>query len=976
MKQFRLICLLLLISPFLHAQSLISISSGEIEKGNTKTLRINASYTQFLTNPSATRIFLTDPSGIFKIEARSIKVIDNKTIDAVFLLPYTVPSDYYTLQVYNLAYGNYYLDKAIDVQSPKISPQIKTLTGVSVFQNNKLVLKVLGSRTHFVTSEVTNQITAASGTKELVFTVDSIKNDSVLWASVVVPSYYPTGSYNLTYNSSFDGEMQYSTAFEVVQNPDVPTITMVMPPQIYTGDTAKLKIAFQSKNPFNSASTTVRIVNAATDDMIYDSDVSIANDTIYASVFVPFGTTAGTYHVEVLEIDQNFDIISNNALQLITNPNSPTISSVSPITGTQGLTSILDIKSLNTNLLTTAGVSTVKLVNASNPNDEIYAANVNGLTDTELEATFNFKYYNTATKYNLVIQNSSEGVITLNNAFEVKVNSNIPQITSWTPTSCGADDASVIVSIVGTNSHFKDAASSLVFYLENDNMQIKHYLITPVASSRTNTEVDVEFRFTSDVTPGIYKLWYRNNLDDKVVKVNAFEIKPSANVALISSVTPNVAMKGDSVVVAVNGSNTMFSNKQCYEILFAHAETNEKIYATTVERVSDVLIKGTFPISFLNLEGIYHVTVNGLSDYSISADSVFTITKNTIIKSVTQLEMYPGETKSLEIVTENGTFVSGSVSLNVKNNGNTIAATNVKVLSANKLQADVTMPVNAVSGLYDVEVIQTGKRNLLAKEAFTVKECPVLSKPDAIAGDVKICKSTSNKTSYSVSPNANATVYEWNLEPASAGSLTGLGASVDVAWNDAFVGTAKLSVRYINTCNNGEWSDVLSINVAAKPIPLFTYKKVNETVTLTNTSTNATSYFWNLGDANVSTLKDLSHNYANGEWNVKLVASNEFCSDSLSQTISIATALTEVEQSSIKLYPNPSNGEFYVEQTNDAKLNFAEIVDIKGNVIYSQPLNWQNKTVKIEWKGAKSGYYILRVYSADRVAFVSRLLIQ
>jgi gliding motility-associated-like protein len=57
-------------------------------------------------------------------------------------------------------------------------------------------------------------------------------------------------------------------------------------------------------------------------------------------------------------------------------------------------------------------------------------------------------------------------------------------------------------------------------------------------------------------------------------------------------------------------------------------------------------------------------------------------------------------------------------------------------------------------------------------------------------------------------------------------------------------------------------------------------------VQTTNNSTNATSYSWNFGDGNTSTDVAPTNEYAsNGEYTASLVASNAFCSDSISVTV-------------------------------------------------------------------------------------------
>lgn len=70
--------------------------------------------------------------------------------------------------------------------------------------------------------------------------------------------------------------------------------------------------------------------------------------------------------------------------------------------------------------------------------------------------------------------------------------------------------------------------------------------------------------------------------------------------------------------------------------------------------------------------------------------------------------------------------------------------------------------------------------------------------------------------------------------------------------------------------------DTVYALVKPQPTPLFTYQVNGQTVTFTNTSLNATSFLWNLGDNQSSTAKDPVHTYLTpGVFLVNLAATNE-----------------------------------------------------------------------------------------------------
>jgi len=99
---------------------------------------------------------------------------------------------------------------------------------------------------------------------------------------------------------------------------------------------------------------------------------------------------------------------------------------------------------------------------------------------------------------------------------------------------------------------------------------------------------------------------------------------------------------------------------------------------------------------------------------------------------------------------------------------------------------------------------------------------------------------------------------------------------------------------------NGEIEDysITLFPAPAAPSINFTYSLAtvcNTTATFSNTTINATSYYWDFGDGNSSTLFQPTHVYtSSGTYTVKLIASNAFASDSISRLVTIQNALVPV----------------------------------------------------------------------------------
>ncbi len=125
-------------------------------------------------------------------------------------------------------------------------------------------------------------------------------------------------------------------------------------------------------------------------------------------------------------------------------------------------------------------------------------------------------------------------------------------------------------------------------------------------------------------------------------------------------------------------------------------------------------------------------------------------------------------------------------------------------------------------------------------------------------------------------------------------------------------------------------------------------------VTFTNTSQNGTSYLWEFGDGDLSTVKNPQHTYnAGGTYAVKLTANGAGGASSITKSITIQNAPTICNITNIKLTQMPfingaTGGDWDVADGPDV---FFTIENAAGNIVYSStrfddivpgnlPLSW------------------------------------
>jgi PKD repeat protein len=154
-------------------------------------------------------------------------------------------------------------------------------------------------------------------------------------------------------------------------------------------------------------------------------------------------------------------------------------------------------------------------------------------------------------------------------------------------------------------------------------------------------------------------------------------------------------------------------------------------------------------------------------------------------------------------------------------------------------------------------------------------------------------------------------------------------------------GTYNVTTTNSNACDGVGTSASTTVTVNAVPVAAGSVASVTgSVVTFTNSSTGATSYNWNFGDASNSTAAAPTHAYAtNGSYTVTLIATNAAgCSDTTTFNVSITVGVEEMENiSEVKVYPNPFANETTIEvnAATSEELSY-QIFDLTGKMFKAQ----------------------------------------
>ncbi|WP_111706996.1 PKD domain-containing protein [Lutibacter citreus] len=238
-----------------------------------------------------------------------------------------------------------------------------------------------------------------------------------------------------------------------------------------------------------------------------------------------------------------------------------------------------------------------------------------------------------------------------------------------------------------------------------------------------------------------------------------------------------------------------------------------------------------------------------------------------------------------------------------------------------------------------------------------------------ITGSSSVCQGQ-NTVSYSVPAISGATSYTWAYSGSGA-TISGTSNTLSINFSSSAT-SGNLTVYGENECGSGTTSANYVITVSENTTPTsncsYTVNPINNgEVTFTNTSTNATSYFWDFGDSNTSTAKNPTHTYSTtGTYFVKLTSTNSFGTNEKTISVIVDNNTLGIDDeilSTFLLYPNPvSSGAIKMNLPNEIEEFKITISSILGQELYgSKEKNRYNTIHSVDVSNYKSGIYFITV---------------
>lgn len=176
-------------------------------------------------------------------------------------------------------------------------------------------------------------------------------------------------------------------------------------------------------------------------------------------------------------------------------------------------------------------------------------------------------------------------------------------------------------------------------------------------------------------------------------------------------------------------------------------------------------------------------------------------------------------------------------------------------------------------------------------------------------------------------------------------------------------GTFDITIRDSDGC---EWSDTYVITTKGGLTANYSTKQVSNGVQFTDMSdSTAVSWNWDFGDGSSSTSQSPLHNFAfNGKYIICLIASDRFgCSDTICDTLDVATSLWEAFEAGLSFYPNPAEEAIYLDlaalRGKAVRIYFH---DQLGRKIKTMHIRAEEK-VRLDISSLPSAVYIISVES-------------
>ncbi|MDD3875925.1 MAG: T9SS type A sorting domain-containing protein [Bacteroidales bacterium] len=462
----------------------------------------------------------------------------------------------------------------------------------------------------------------------------------------------------------------------------------------------------------------------------------------------------------------------------------------------------------------------------------------------------------------------------------------------------------------------------------------------------------------------------------------------------------------DYAANAVSGNITVAGTNACgsgtastlaitvHNAPIANAGTSQTISSGATANLSGSATGGTgsYTYSWTPANLLQNANVQNPTTLALTSSQVFTLTvldNTTGCSGVANVQIIvSGGSLSLSATANPTTVCQGAqVSLQALPSGGSGAYTynwsSNPLGFSSSLQNPTVSP--SVSTQYIV-VVSSGASSATASVAVTVNPLP--DAPGNITGTPTVCQGAAG-ISYSIPHVNNATGYTWTLPMGAAISAGANTNSILVNFGSTSI-SGNISVVATNACGSSTASP--NYNVAVNALPTSAGNISGPSVVSQGQTgvsyfvpiiNNATNYIWSLpqginivsGQNTNSIVVNVTASAITG---VITVYGSNNCGDGSSSPafpVTILTDINEVDALNINVYPNPSDGKFYIEMNTRTGEKFnVKIFNTVGAIVFDEQLN-DELLHPFDLGHLSNGLYYVQI-SSNSINKMEKLIIQ
>ena len=290
------------------------------------------------------------------------------------------------------------------------------------------------------------------------------------------------------------------------------------------------------------------------------------------------------------------------------------------------------------------------------------------------------------------------------------------QLISVSPNS-GYRGQTLTVTVTGQGTRFTTAnVNSLGFY---QGTVITTGLTINSVHAISNTILEINITINASNNTGLYKL----SIDDGYLSLITLNSAFQVNLPNLSYVTPNYAVRGQTLNVSITGVNTNFTQGSSLAVTFSQGSST--LLVNSVTPITNTTLTANITINPNSLFGMYSLTVNDPLAGSITKGLAFSVNAppTPSLTLITPAKIYSAQTLNITITGINTHFTQGSTSVNFFYQGSptsTVVVNSLIKSNDTTLVCNTTFNSSAVNGNYDVRVNNSIDGLLTLPAAFRI----------------------------------------------------------------------------------------------------------------------------------------------------------------------------------------------------------------------------------------------------------------